>query len=141
MKNVVVAAVIVAVALLGTAVYAARQGYGPGGQVDVNAFRQFQKETLPLRDEMMAKRLELRNEFAKENPDEAQVTKLRSEIADLRTKIQAAAEKNGLPAWGGGPGAGRGPGRWAMGAAGCGYGGGRWASGGPCNGPGNCPRW
>jgi zinc resistance-associated protein len=127
-KLVAVAVAVLVVALLGTVVYAARPGCGPGGQVDVTAFRQFQKETLPLRDEMMAKRLELRNEYAKESPDQGLITKLRADITGLRTQIQAAAEKNGLPAWGGGPGAGKGRGRWAKGE-------GRWGCGG-CGGGG-----
>jgi zinc resistance-associated protein len=137
-KLVVVVAVIVAVGLLGTVGYAAWQGKGPCGQVDVNAFRQFQKETLSLRDEMMAKRLELRNEYAKENPDENQIARLKTEMGDLRTKIQAAAEKNGLPPWGGGPGAGRGFGGRMMGGPGCGNGGGPGAGGGPGCGRGDC---
>jgi zinc resistance-associated protein len=138
-KLMVMAAVVVAVGLLGTVSYAAWQGRGPAGQVDVNAFRQFQKETLPLRDEMMAKGLELRNEYAKDKPDQDQITKLRAEIGDLRTKIQVAAEKQGLPAWGNGPGAGRGFGRRMMGGAGCGFGGGPGA-GGPGCAQGDCPR-
>jgi hypothetical protein len=98
-KLLVVAAVVIAVALVGTLAYAARSGFGPGSQVDVTAFRQFQQETMPLRDAMMAKGLELRNEYSKENPDKGQIDKLRGEMKDLRTKIQAAAETNGLPAF------------------------------------------
>jgi len=62
----------------------------------VNALRQFQKETLPLRDELQVKSLELRNEYVKENPDQAKIANLRGEIRDLRAKIQTAAEKQGL---------------------------------------------
>lgn len=135
--------VVVGAFLLGTVAYGAREGYGPGGgqQVDVNALRQFQKETLPLRDELQAKGLELRNEYLKENPDQAKVTKLRGEMRDLRTKIQSAAEKQGLPDWyyGGGMGYNgrgygmRGPGSgWMMGG---GYG------RGPGYGRGYCPMW
>jgi hypothetical protein len=137
MKKLVVAAIVMAViGLVGTMAYAAWQG-GPGGQVDVNAFRQFQKETLPLRDEMMAKGLEVRNELNKQNPDQNRITQLRTEMSDLRTRIQAAAEKQGLPGVGNGPGAGRGWGSRMMGR-GCGN--------GPCFGAGpgqggRCPAW
>ena len=61
MKKVfVVALVVIFGALMSTAAVAAwtrGQGPGPDAQVDVNAFRNFQKETLPLRDEMAVKRL------------------------------------------------------------------------------------
>jgi len=149
-KLMVMVAVVVAVGLLGTVAYAAWQGRGPGGQVDVNAFRQFQKETLPLRDELMAKGLELRNEYAKDSPDQNQITKLKTEIGELRTKIQAVAEKQGLPAWGNGPGVGRGNSRWARDGygcgngprmMGCGYGRGPGAGYGPGRGADYCPRW
>jgi hypothetical protein len=138
MKKFVVAAVIVAaIALLGTGAYAARQGWGPGpaGQVDVTAFRQFQQETSSLRDEMMAKGLELRNEFIKENPNQGVIDALKVQIRDLRTKIQVVADKHALPAWGMGRGTGRGFGGRMMGGAGCGYG----AGGGPGCAQGDCP--
>jgi len=135
-KLTVVAAVVVAIALLGTGAYAARQGWGPGpgGQVDVKAFRQFQQETSSLRDEMMAKGLELRNEFAKAAPNQGVIEALKAEMRALRTSIQAVAEKNGLPAWGMGRGAGRGFG------GGCGYGKGPGAGGGLGCAQGDCPK-
>jgi hypothetical protein len=135
MKKVVVTAVIVAaVALLGTGAYAAWQGCGPGAQVDVNAFRTFQQATSSMRDEMMVKRLELRNEFAKENPDQVRITTLKADMTALRTQIQAKAETLGLPAYGKGPGMGRGFGPRMMGCGGPGTGGG---AGCP---QGNCPQ-
>ncbi len=152
MKKVLVAVLVVAVGLsLGGIVYAAwGNGYGPrwGGQVDVNALRNFQKETLPLRDELMVKRAELRNELAKENPDQNRIATLQKEMIDLRTKIQAAAQKQGLPAQGRslmmggrcglGPRGGYGPGcMMARNNEGSGYGMGN--RGG--FGRGNCPAW
>jgi hypothetical protein len=157
MKKVSVVAVVVAVGfLLSTVAYAVSQGYGPGSsQVDVKALRQFQKETLPLRDELATKNLELRNEYAQQNPDPAKVATLQKEIIDLRTKIQAAAEKQGLPAYG--PGMGYGYGGYGMGPGmmygyggyGPGYGRGPWmmGRGGYGGGPGYgggygyCPMW
>ena len=82
------------------------QGPGPDSQADVNAFKALQKETLPLRDEMAAKNLELRNELNKETPDQAKIATLQKEIIDLRTKISDTAKKNGLPDTGFGPGYG-----------------------------------
>jgi len=130
--------------LLGTVAYGAWQGYG-GQQVDVNALRQFQKETLPMRDELQAKGLELRNESLKESPDQARIAKLRGEIGDLRARIQSAAEEKGLPGWGYGGGM-RG-GYW--GGRGCGMRGPAWGYGrmmgdgydGRGYGRGGCPMW
>jgi len=135
-KLLVVALVVVFGAALSTVALAAwTRGQGPDAQVDVNAFRNFQKETLPLRDEMAVKRLELRNEFTKETPDQAKIAALQKEMIDLRTKISDAAKKNGLPDSGfgrgyvGGDGYGRG---YHMGYDG-GY--------GPGAGRGSCPMW
>ncbi len=131
---------VLGIALLGTTVFAqcgmgygrgmgGGPGYGPGAgkPVDVTAFKAFQKETLPLRDEMMTKRVELKNEYLKEKPDQAKIATLQKEMIDLRVKIRSAAEKNGLPAFG--PG---------MGGRGCGMGGGMGRGG---RGQGNCPNW
>jgi len=132
---------VLAVALIGTTVFAQcgmGYGYGRGGgpgfaaggkPVDVAAFKAFQKETLPLRDEMMTKRVELRNEYLKEKPDQTRIATLQKDMIDLRAKIRTSAEKNGLPAFGPGMG-GRG---YGMGGHGWGGRGGR--------GPGNCPNW
>ncbi len=153
MKKTWIASLVVAVGLafFGTSVYAQcggmGGGYGPRGAgygatagkpVDVNAVRAFQKETLPLRDEAMVKGVEIRNEYTKEKPDREKIATLQKEMIDLRTKIQAAAEKQGLPAAGfgkgfGGHGRGHGP-RFA-GSPGCG---GQGWGGGP--GSGNCPQ-
>jgi hypothetical protein len=144
-KLMVVALVIVFGALLSTVAVAAwtrGQGPGPDSQVDVNAFRNFQKETLPLRDEMAVKRLELRNEFNKAEPDEAKIAALKEEMIALRTQISDAAKKNGLPDRGFGPGyakrGGNGPGNcggFGRGGKGPGYGRGY----GPGCGAGSCP--
>jgi Spy/CpxP family protein refolding chaperone len=147
-KLMVVALIVVFGALLSTVAVAAwtkGQGPGPDAQVDVNAFRNFQKETLPLRDEMAVKRLELRNEFSKTNPDQAKIAALKEEMIALRTQISDAAKKNGLPDRGFGPGyAGRGGygrgGCGGYGPGGCdGSGPGVCAGSGPRCSSGGCP--
>ncbi|HEX2965448.1 MAG TPA: hypothetical protein VHO84_06665 [Syntrophorhabdaceae bacterium] len=144
MKKVVVVALVLAVGLsFGVIAYAASTGnYGPGAgnQIDTNALQNFQKETLPLRDQIIAKRTEIRTEYAKEKPDLNRIATLQKEIIDLRTKIQSAAQKQGLPAWGNGYGPG-------MNGRGCnrGYGPGAMMGQGygPCRGDGygrgDCP--
>jgi hypothetical protein len=141
-KLLVVALMVVFGALLSTAAVAAGprgQGPVPDNQVDVNAFRAFQKETLPLRDEMAAKRLELRNEFNKDTPDQTKIAALQKEMIDLRTKISAAAKKNGLPDRGFGPGYGGGDGYGP--GYGRGYHMGQGGGYGPGYGRGSCPMW
>lgn len=153
MKKVSVIAVVAALAVFCSAMYGWSQAVGgqagPPAQVDVKAFRQFQKETLPLRDELMAKRLELRNEYAQANPNYDRIAALQKEMIDLRTKIQATAQKNGLPAWGAGFGRGgcQGAGAGWSGGPGAGWGGGpgagwgRGPGGGRGYGNANCPMW
>jgi hypothetical protein len=150
MKKAVIAVVVMAfVAACGLA-YAATTAPGAQGRGDAAAFRQFQKETLPLRDEMQAKRFELREEYAKQTPDENRVARLQKEMIDLRAKIRTAAEKYGVQDLS--YGYGRGYGRMGYGY-GCGYGG--WGRGhgpgmmgygggcGYCGGPGygRGPAW
>jgi hypothetical protein len=98
MRKIFVAMLVVAVGVsLGSLAYSA-WAVGPGArsQTDVQSLKNFQKETLPLRDELAVKGLELRNEFAKENPDQNRIAALQKEMIDLRTKIQDAAQKSGL---------------------------------------------
>jgi zinc resistance-associated protein len=76
-------------------------GYGPG--VNSEALKNFQKETLPLRDELLAKRLEIREEYAKETPDLQKLASLKKEMVDLETRITESARKNGIERWGRGP--------------------------------------
>ena len=122
MKKTLLIAVVVAAALAsGGAVYAhmadGEWGHGPGaclagtgGNVNIENFKNFQKETLGLRDELMIKRVELGNELNATNPDTARVTELKKEVADLQTKIKQSADKNGVAAGGRGQGRGMGPG-------------------------------
>jgi Spy/CpxP family protein refolding chaperone len=104
-------------------------GDDTGKPVDVEKFKKFQKETSALRDEMHIKMLELRNEYAKENPDEGKIASLQKEMIDLRTKIHTAADKAGIERPGRGRFGKRGGGRHM--GPGMMYGG----------GPGNCPNW
>lgn len=148
MKKVLVAALVVAVGFsLGGMVctaWGAAPGPAYGTQVDVNALRNFQKETLPLRDELIAKRAEVQTEYAKENPDWNRIATLQKEMVDLRTKIQSTARAKGLYDRGYGPGYGRGHGGgWMMGRGGYGPGRGAGLRGGygPGFGGGYCRTW
>lgn len=69
-------------------------------QVDPETMAKFQKETLPLRDEMVIKRMELRQEYDKETPDADRIAQLRKDMIDIQTKIQKSADKYDIEAGG-----------------------------------------
>ena len=66
-------------------------------KVDIENVKKFQKETSQTRDDMMIKKIELAQEKAKEKPDLNKVASLQKDMIDLKTKIQTAARKYGLP--------------------------------------------
>ena len=76
-------------------------GYGPGA--DTAQMQKFYDETQDLRDALMSKRVELRNEYRAPAPDTGRIADLRREIAALQAQLRSAARDYGLPA-GGGPG-------------------------------------
>lgn len=84
--------------LLVTNGYANYFGKGNNGlcSSDPSTFKKFQKETLPIRDEMISKRFEIRREYQKEKPDLDKIAQLKKEIIDLRTKIHKIADNMGI---------------------------------------------
>lgn len=99
-RGVIIGLVLVLGLILTSAVYAVgpwgshKTGYS--ASVDIDAVKKFQKETLPLRDELITKRLELQKEYTKDNPDKAHITTLRKEIVEIELKIQEKADAAGL---------------------------------------------
>jgi Spy/CpxP family protein refolding chaperone len=133
-------------------------GYGPKGSwgpalnltaeqnQKIQAMREgFFKETLPLRNEMQIKQLELRTLWAQTNPDQEKILAKQKEINALRAQMQEKATKNRLEmrkvltpeqqaqigAFGPGFGPGAGPGMGMRGGFGPGRG----------MGIAGCPRW
>jgi hypothetical protein len=105
-KGVIIGLIVIAGLLLVSAVYAQFPGKGSGlkqfSNADIETVKKFQHETLPLRDELITKRLEIRQEYGKENPDRERIATLEKEIVDIRTKIHQKADELGLPARKGG---------------------------------------
>ena len=64
--------------------------------VDLEKVVEFKKETLPLRDQLLTKKLELRQEYNKEKPDAEVIGKLRKEMIDIQTGIDKVAAKYDL---------------------------------------------
>ena len=56
----------------------------------------FFKETLPLRNDLMSKKLELRSLWLQPNLDEEKILAKQKELSDLRAQIQEKAIKNRL---------------------------------------------
>lgn len=100
-------------------------GYGPGPNMTKEQFEQFQakqaaflKDTLPLRQSMATKGIELRTLYAQPGADQAKIKALQNEMIDLRSQLAKKANDAGLPGSGFGRGFHRGP----RGGQGMGYG-------------------
>jgi zinc resistance-associated protein len=121
-------------------------GYGPGPNMTKEQYEQFQakraaflQETLPLRQTMAAKGIELRTLYAQPNADQATIQKLRGELIEMRSQLAKKANDAGLPGVGFGRG-GFGRGGYGHGGYGMmGYGGGPGMMGAGY-GPGACWR-
>ncbi len=105
MKKAAFLGLAVALAMVLTGVVYAHGPWGHGmdygmdystPNVDTETLKKFQKETLSLRDELLTKKLELRNEYNKSVPDKKHIATLRKEIIDLQTKIQEISDKYGI---------------------------------------------
>jgi zinc resistance-associated protein len=99
-KQVIISLFIISALLIAATVYA---GHGRGHgldciNADIESVKKFQKETLSLRDDLIIKRLEIRQEYNKPNPDKNQIATLKKDVIDLETRIQTTADKYGLPA-------------------------------------------
>ncbi|MBI5199539.1 MAG: hypothetical protein HZA09_05950 [Nitrospirae bacterium] len=112
-RGIIIGLVLVAGLILTSAIYAfgpwggygmgySAQSGGYGTTVDIEAVKKFRKETLPLREELITKRLELQNEYNKTTPDKNRISTLRKEIVDIELKIQEKADASGFSTWGGG---------------------------------------
>lgn len=107
-KSLVALTVVAALAITGSAFARGGMGMGPGmdmgncaqmGQTGAMTpeMKKFIGDTMPLREEMHAKHIQLQKEMIKDKPDAAKVTKLQGEVAELRQKMMDARAKAGLP--------------------------------------------
>jgi zinc resistance-associated protein len=118
-KGVIVSLIAASVLIFVSAVYAHWPGGGYGTcqfqNSDLDSVKKFQKETLPLRDELITKRLELRKEFSREKLDRERISAIQKEMIDIRTKIHQKADETGVQ-WqkSGRKGCGRMPGKGIM---------------------------
>jgi zinc resistance-associated protein len=107
-KSLVALTVVAALAITGSAFarggMGMGQGMGPGncpqmGQAGAMTpeMKKFIADTLPLREEMHAKHIQLQKEMIKDKPDAAKVAKLQGEVQALHQKMMDARSKAGLP--------------------------------------------
>jgi len=73
--------------------YSESRGFTAEDQATLEKFRD---DTKGIRKEIVVKRSELNALMLKDNPDEAKVAKLTSELYDLRTQLDEKAEAAGL---------------------------------------------
>ena len=99
-KGVIITLILAAGLMLVSAVYAYfpadGQRTGQTGKAHLNSLKKFQRETLPLRDELITKRLELSREFCKKKMDKNRIAALQQKILDLRARIQEKADEAGI---------------------------------------------
>jgi glutamine synthetase type III len=100
MKTIIGLLVITGILITG-AVYAAgdwdQNKINDCQNVDIEKVKQFQNETSGLRDDLVVKKLELRNERMKQDPDTDKIATLRNEIMEIRHKIRGIADKYEVP--------------------------------------------
>jgi len=100
-KGVIVVLIAAAALMIVSAVYAYPPVNGNGicrkASIDTGAVKKYQKETLSFRDELIARKLDLRKEFSKRTPDRDRIAALQKEIIDIRTKIMKKADESGAP--------------------------------------------
>ncbi|NWF98506.1 MAG: hypothetical protein HXY52_06180 [Nitrospirae bacterium] len=58
-----------------------------------DSIKKFYRETLNLREKIIEKKLELRKEFIKKNPDRDKIAMLRKEINNIRATIMKKADE------------------------------------------------
>jgi hypothetical protein len=111
MKEIMTGALVAAVVLTaGVALAQSGPGAGPGGGrywgASAASVKKFHKETLALRDELAAKRIDLQEAYDQPEPDQARIASLRKDIVDIEAKIQVVADKYGVRQWSHGYGRG-----------------------------------
>lgn len=101
--------VVAALAAAGSVFAAGGMAMGPGGMGGqmmgpayaqgpyAAQYKKFIADTLPIREEMHKKHLEMQQEYIKDKPDTAKIAKLQNEILQLRQKMYDARVKSGLP--------------------------------------------
>jgi len=98
MKKNMIVGIALATGILSVGALSASAAETCGKCADQQAIQQFTQETAPLSSALKAKDLELREQNSYDSIDIHKVSALESELKELKDKINAAADKFGIPA-------------------------------------------
>lgn len=97
MKKNMIVGIAMAMGMLSIGAISASAADTCGKCVDKQVVSQFTQETATLTDTLKAKDLELRGQYSNDSIDIHKVNALESEIKELKDKINATANKYGIP--------------------------------------------
>jgi len=98
MKKNMIVGIALAMGILSVGALSASAAETCGKCAEQQAIQQFTQETAPLNSALKAKDLELREQNSYDSIDIHKVSALESELKELKDKINAAADKLGIPA-------------------------------------------
>ncbi len=98
MKKNMIVGIALAMGILSVGALSASAAETCGKCAEQQAIQQFTQETAPLNNTLKAKDLELREQNLYDSIDIRKVSALESEMKELKDKINAAADKLGIPA-------------------------------------------
>ena len=98
MKKNMIAGIAMAVGILTLGALSASAAEPCGKCSDKQAVQQFTQDTAALTSVLKAKDIELREQYAYDSIDPRKVSELEEELKELKDKINATAQKYGIPA-------------------------------------------
>ena len=100
MKKKMIVGIAMAIGMLSVGALSASAADSCGKCADKQAVQQFTQETASLTNELKAKDIELREQYAYDGIDTRKVSALEEELKELKDKINATAHKYSIPACG-----------------------------------------
>jgi cell shape-determining protein MreC len=98
MKKNMIVGIAMSMGILTVGAISASAADSYGKCADKQAVQQFTQETVALTSALKTKDIELREQYSYDAIDTRKVSALEEELKDLKDKINAAAQKYGIPA-------------------------------------------
>lgn len=98
MKKTTIVGIAMAMGILAVGAISASAADSCGKCADKQAIQQFTQETAALTSALKAKDIELRVQYSYDGSDTSKVSALEEELKELKDKVNAAAQKHGIPA-------------------------------------------
>lgn len=98
MKKTTIVGMAMAMGILAVGAASASAADSCGKCADQQAIQQFTQETAALASALKAKDIELREQYSYDGSDTSKVNALEEELKGLKDKVNAAAQKHGIPA-------------------------------------------